>query len=125
IDSWIMQTESLMPHFSLISINSEYKLDLAERLISMGMSKAFSNAAEFSGFFNEIKSLAIGEVIHQAYIEVNEEGTEAAAATSVGIVLTSIGNTPTIRIDRPFVYFIREKHTEAILFAGKMTNPSN
>ncbi len=125
IQSWINQADTLMPHLYLPKFTSEFKMDLVEPLISMGMSKAFSNAAEFSGFFNEIKSLAIGEVIHQAYIEVNEEGTEAAAATSVGIVLTSIGNTPTIRIDRPFVYFIREKHTEAILFAGKMTNPSN
>lgn len=125
LQSWINQADTLVPHLYLPKFTSEFKMDLVKPLIGMGMSKAFSDAAEFSGFFKEIKSLAIGEVIHQAFIEVNEEGTEAAAATSVGIVLTSIGNTPTIRIDRPFVYFIREKHTKAILFAGKMLDPSN
>ena len=125
LQSWIGQADTLVPHLYLPKFTSEFKMDLAEPLISMGMSRAFSDAAEFPTFFKETKNLAIGEVIHQAFIEVNEEGTEAAAATSVGIVLNSIGNTPTIRIDRPFVYFIREKHTEAILFAGKMENPTN
>lgn len=125
LQSWIEQADTLVPHLFLPKFTSEFKMDLAEPLIDMGMGRAFSDAAEFPGLFKEIKNLAIGEVIHQAFIEVNEEGTEAAAATSIGFVLTSTGNTPTIRIDRPFVYFIWEKHTEAILFAGKMMNPSN
>lgn len=125
LQSWIDQADTLKPHLYFPKFTSKFKIELSEPLMEMGMGRAFSGVAEFPGFFKENSSLAIGEVIHQAFIEVNEEGTEAAAATAVGIVLTSIGNTPTIRIDRPFVYFIREKHTEAILFAGKMLDPSN
>jgi serpin B len=55
-------------------------------------------------------------------VEVNEEGTEAAAATSVGISLTSM--PPSVRVDRPFVFLIREKSSNAILFIGQLMNPS-
>lgn len=123
LQSWIDQADTLVPQLYLPKFTSQFKMKLNDPLIEMGMGRAFSNAAEFTGFFKESKNLAIGEVIHQAFIEVNEEGTEAAAATSVGMVMTSVGISPTIRIDRPFVYFIREKHTQAILFAGKMMNP--
>lgn len=125
LQSWVGQADTLMPHLFLPKFTSKFKMELNDPLMDIGMENPFSDAAEFTGFFKESKPLKIGEVIHQAVIEVNEEGTEAAAATSVGIEVTSIGNNPpTIRIDRPFVYFIREKHTEAILFAGKMMNPS-
>lgn len=125
LQSWVVQADTLMPHLFLPKFTSKFKMELNDPLMDIGMENPFSDAAEFTGFFKESKPLKIGEVIHQAVIEVNEEGTEAAAATSVGIEVTSIGNNPpTIRIDRPFVYFIREKHTEAILFAGKMMNPS-
>lgn len=125
LQSWVGQADTLMPHLFLPKFTSKFRMELNDPLMDIGMENPFSDAAEFTGFFKESKPLKIGEVIHQAVIEVNEEGTEAAAATSVGIEVTSIGNNPpTIRIDRPFVYFIREKHTDAILFAGKMMDPS-
>mgnify|MGYP003666585177 CR=1 FL=1 len=70
--------------------------------------------------------MAISRVIHEAVIEVNEEGTEAAAATVVEIELTSAGpSQPRVfSLDKPFVFFIQENSSGSILFAGKLGDPS-
>jgi len=112
-----------MPKFK-----TEFKMELKPVLMGMGMEAPFSDAANFSGFFrdNVGEASKISEVIHQSFIEVSESGTEAAAATSVGIVLTSAGGSqrpPIIRIDHSFVYLIHEEQSGAILFAGKIANP--
>jgi serpin B len=73
--------------------------------------------------FNDPKSLNISKVIHQSYIEVNEEGTEATAATSVEIGITAVEPSAAIIINRPFIFVIREKHSRAILFIGQFLNP--
>jgi serine protease inhibitor len=100
-----------------------YKKTLKEVLSSMGMRIAFTNAADFSNISD--LSLLINEVTHQAFIETNEEGTEAAAATVVDVVVTSAGPDTPILIDvnRPFIYFIRETTTNTILFMGKIVDP--
>ncbi len=100
-----------------------YKKTLKEVLSLMGMGIAFTDAADFSNI-SDI-GLLINEVTHQAFIETNEEGTEAAAATVVDIGLTSLGpDTPIlIDINRPFIYFIRETTTNSILFMGKVADP--
>jgi serpin B len=87
----------------------------------MGMGIAFSNSANFSRIANA--SLAISEVKHKTFVEVNEEGTEAAAVTSVGIGLTAMPSTPSLRVDRPFIFAIREHQSGTILFIGKIVNP--
>jgi serine protease inhibitor len=99
-----------------------YKKTLKELLSIMGMGIAFTDIADFSNISD--LALLINEVTHQAFIETNEEGTEAAAATIVDIGTTSAGPEP-IRIDvnRPFIYFIRETTTNSILFMGKVTDP--
>ena len=102
-------------------------MDAKEELKELGMKLPFGPGANFDGFFNKIPGgrLYIDRVIHEAVIEVNEAGSEAAAATAVVIVLKSLGDKPqpaVVRIDRPFAYFIRERHTEAILFAETMMN---
>ena len=105
----------------------EYKLLLNDVLSSMGMDRSFSAEADFSKLFNEQLELAISRVIHQSFIEVDEEGTEAAAATIVEIIETSAGpGVPpsVININSPFAFLIREKHTNSILFSGKMIAPS-
>jgi len=61
-------------------------------------------------------------VIHQAYVKVDEKGTEAAAATAVGMILTSMGTT--FRADHPFIFIIQEKETGNILFMGRVTDPT-
>ena len=85
----------------------------------MGMQKAFTGAADFSAM--SYTPLCIDEIRHKAKIKVDEEGTEAAAVTYVGMRVTSVGpggDTFYFKADRPFIYFISERSTGAILFAG-------
>lgn len=99
-----------------------YKRQLNEILIDMGMGVAFTGLADFSGISDT--NLMIDKVLHQAFIETNEEGTEAAAATSVEIKLTSANPGPLVmNIDHPFIYIIRETTTNTILFMGKVVDP--
>jgi serine protease inhibitor len=99
-----------------------FKKELNEILTDMGMGIAFTDNADFSGI-SDI-SLLINRVLHQAFIETNEEGTEAAAATVVEIGETSVNPNPiTINLDHPFLYLIRETSTNSILFIGKVADP--
>ncbi len=109
-----------VPKFKMIS-----QFSLASVLKSMGMTDAFSSKADFSEI-NGKRDLLISAVIHKAYVDVNEEGTEAAAATGVTIKLTSIGpsRTPIFRADHPFMFLIRDNHTNSILFIGRVMNPN-
>jgi serpin B len=85
----------------------------------MGMKKS-----GFPKLVQEPVPLAISRVIHQTYLDVNEDGAEAAAATAVGVWLTSMPSRPArITIDRPFLFMIREKHSGAILFLGQLIDP--
>ncbi len=100
------------------------KYFLRETLSDMGMPTAFGSNADFSGM-NGTRDLFIQSVIHQAFVEVNEEGTEAAAATGVVMEVTSIGpETPVFRADHPFIFFIQEIETGNILFVGRVCDPS-
>ena len=110
-----------MPRFKF-----SWGLKLNDILQSMGMNQAFvSNAADFSGISGG-KDLYIGYVMHKTYIDVNENGTEAAAVTAVGMFTTGMGE-PDLRkyftVNRPFLFAITEKTTGAILFIGEVTNP--
>lgn len=110
-----MEAEVSFPRFKY-----GYKKELNDVLIAMGMGPAFSNA-DFSNIADA--SLEISRVLHQAFIETNEDGTEAAAATVVGIRLTSMPMNFVLRLDRPFIYIIRETSTNAILFIGRVSDP--
>ncbi|MHC4757426.1 MAG: serpin family protein [Planctomycetota bacterium] len=108
-----------LPKFKMTS-----EFMLADVLRSMGMVDAFTMGADFSGM-NGKRDLFISAVIHKAYVDVNEEGTEAAAATAVGIRLTAIEEPPPVfRADRPFVFLIRDKVTGSILFLGRVMKPT-
>ena len=113
--------EVYLPKFKI-----EYKTGLKTVLTAMGMGQSFGDEADFSDLFVETLDLYISRVMHQSFIEVDEEGTEAAAATVVEVGVTSIGpeNPNVLHIDRPFAFFIREKHSNSILFSGKMMDPS-
>ncbi|MCL5991854.1 MAG: serpin family protein [Bacteroidetes bacterium] len=104
----------------------EYDLQLNDALKNLGMAISFDGEkADFSNMINDVK-LFISEVKHKTFIKVDEEGTEAAAATSVEMVPTSyIPQNPTVRIDRPFVFVIREKNSGGIVFIGKIVEPYN
>jgi serpin B len=106
---------------------------LAEVLKSMGMASAFDiESANFFGITDPgacmVIPLCISEVIHKAFVEVNEEGTEAAAATGVTMALCSAAfhrppPVPVFRADHPFVFLIRHNESGSILFLGRVTNP--
>jgi len=104
----------------------ETKYFLKETLSNMGMPTAFTDYADFSGMTGE-KDLTIDKVIHQAFIEVNEEGTEAAAATGVSMIRkTSMPPPPPIfKADHPFIFIIQHNETGNILFMGRVSNPKN
>jgi serpin B len=90
----------------------------------MGMPSAFG-AADFSGIAGH-RDLALSDVIHKAFVDVSEEGTEAAAATGAGAVLVSavLPDKPVVfRADHPFIFVIRDTRSGLILFAGRLTNP--
>jgi serpin B len=98
--------------------------DLKEILTALGMGVAFSQTDANFSKINNASQLFITKVKHKTFIEVDEEGTTAAAATSVGIGVTSVGpGGPEFHAIRPFLFFITEEDTGAILFAGKVENP--
>jgi serpin B len=102
----------------------ETRYSLPETLGAMGMPTAFSAAADLSGM-DGTRDLMISDVIHQAFVEVDEEGTEAAAATAVVIrqVSAPADPVPVFRADHPFVFLIRDDGTGTILFIGRIANP--
>ena len=106
----------------------ETKYFMIYTLSNLGMPTAFTDSADFSGMTgtNELK---IDKVIHQAFIEVNEEGTEAAAATGVTMYMTSFRKqkhpTPVFKADHPFIFIIQQNETGNILFMGRVNNPNN
>jgi serpin B len=106
-----------MPKFTY-----ESSFSLKEELEAMGMADAFSGAADFSGM-NGTRNLFIGDVVHKAFVSVDEAGTEAAAATAV-IMFTAAPTPPVeVRLDRPFIFMIRDIKTSAILFVGRVLDP--
>lgn len=111
-----------LPKFKL-----ETTYQMAEDLIALGMVEAFSPDADFSGMTG-FKDLNISAVIHKAFVEVNEEGTEAAAATAIIQRAGSAYNPnapviPTFRADHPFIFIIQQKENGNILFIGRVSNP--
>jgi serpin B len=100
------------------------EFELSNTLAVMGMPDAFnSRQADFSGL-NGTKNLVISSVIHKAFVDVNEKGTEAAAATGIGIAGTAMPEPPkTFRADHPFLFLIRHNPSGSILFLGRVVNP--
>lgn len=112
----VADMEIYVPQFKL-----ESSFELSKQLKQLGIPTAFSDAADFSKLGPG--SLAISQVLHKTYIDVNEDGTEAAAVTAVIITRTSMPMNE-IRFNHPFVFLIAEKTTGSIIFIGKMMNPA-
>jgi serpin B len=112
------EVQVYLPRFEL---TFPFRLD--DMLKSMGMKDAFSTKADFSGM-DGTQELHLGAVLHKAFVAVNEQGTEAAAATAVAMVTKMLAISPIIfRADHPFVFFIQENGTGSILFIGRVVNP--
>ncbi|HEY1661344.1 MAG TPA: serpin family protein [Verrucomicrobiae bacterium] len=126
--SWTTDLLSQKVIVSLPKFKITSKFSLANTLAKMGITDAFqSELADFSGMDGQ-KDLFINVVEHKAFVEVNEEGTEAAAATAV---LVNFGGasinpppTPVFRADHPFLFLIRDNHSGSVLFLGRVTNPT-
>jgi serpin B len=111
---------------TLPRFTAETTLSMKELLQDLGMKLAFErDAADFSGMLGgkARESLWIDAVLHKAFILVNEEGAEAAAATAVVVKGRKMNRTPAFEANRPFVYFIRDTRTGTILFVGRVTDP--
>lgn len=113
--------ETKMDSISLPKFEFETKYFMKDTLTEMGMSSAFFEA-DFSKM-NNSKDIVIDQVIHQAFIKVDEEGTEAAAVTAVMMELTSMRPQNIFKADHPFIFIIQDNETENILFLGRVVNP--
>ncbi len=128
LTQWIDRTRRTKVDVSIPKFKAETTYELNRTLSSMGMSAAF-RPGDFTGLSDspEAKSLYISQVLHKAFVEVDEEGTEAAAATAVVIKARSAGIQPRIAFtaNRPFVYLIRDDRSGSILFMGRVMNPQS
>ena len=113
-----VKVDTLFPKFKMTS-----RFDLSSKLQNLGMKKAFRDA-DFSGM-DGTRELYLSAVFHKAFVEVNEEGTEAAAATGAVVGLRSIRRGPSFRADHPFLFLIRDKATGSILFLGRYARPAS
>jgi serpin B len=108
-----------LPKFELTD-----ELTLNDALKAMGMEIAFNPSADFSNI-SDLEDLSISSVKHKTYVKVNEEGTEAAAVTSIEFGITSGDlDEKVVRVDRPFIFVIHETQANTILFIGKVMNPN-
>jgi len=124
VDAILKQLEGRRVALTMPRFEFESSFGLKEALAAMGMPVAFSGDADFSGMTGN-RDLYIADVIHKAFVSVDEAGTEAAAATAVVMRLTALPGTPVaVTVDRPFVFLIRDIETGAILFVGRMVAPS-
>jgi serpin B len=125
VDRWIgslgkREVKLALPKFKLTS-----QFQLSTALKALGMTSAFSDRADFSRMSTG-ERLKISEVLHKAFVDVNEQGTEAAAATAVLIETTAapIPQEPVdFTADHPFVFLLRDNRTGAILFLGRVVDP--
>ncbi|HVO42389.1 MAG TPA: serpin family protein [Aggregatilineales bacterium] len=123
---WATITTGLKPEQIKISMprfKFDFASELSKALQTLGMADAFNDHADFSGMGP--KRLYISAILHKAFIAVDENGTEAAAATAVIVAAMAIMQPPTeITIDRPFIFAIRDSQTGSILFLGRVLDPS-
>lgn len=138
LDRWLGSMKERNVHVTLPKFKSETTYRLNSSLKAMGMVRAFTdprepNGADFGGMSeatDPMQKLYITLVMHKAFVEVSEKGTEAAAATAVLVAVPTSAPattpyTPHFKADRPFIYLIRDRATGAILFLGRMMNPAS
>lgn len=122
--NWISLKPSTMDvEFAVPKFETAFETELIPTLQSLGMHKVFKEGADLSKL-SSIKELFVSSVKQKTYIKIDEEGGEAAAVTSVEVKVTSPGNIAIFRLDRPFLYGIRETSTGCLLFTGHMANPT-
>jgi serpin B len=128
MQQWVSQVAPVPKVIVTIpKFKSTQEFELSTALRALGMPQAFGAGADFSGMTGK-RDFAISAVIHKAFVDVNEEGTEAAAATAVtmrALAMRAPGPpSPVFRADHPFIFFIRDNGSRSILFLGRMTDPT-
>lgn len=121
--SWTGEFSTRQVQLALPKFKFSYENTLNDELSALGMQLAMSENADLTGI-SKSGNLTISEVKHKTFIDVNEEGTEAAAVTSTGISVTSLPQYFVMNFDRPFLFLIRENSTGLILFTGVVNNPT-
>jgi len=119
LDQWLARLREQNVSVALPRFKATSEFRLNDVLKAMGMTDAFSELADFSGMDGE-RGLFISHVVHKAFVDVNEQGTEAAAAT--GVIMKSSA-PPVFRADHPFVFLIRDIPSNSVLFIGRVMNP--
>lgn len=128
LEKWMNARKPYEVDIKLPKFKFTAQFKLKDTLAAMGMPIAFSTRADFSGM-TSIEKLMISDVIHKAFVDVHEKGTEAAAATAVIMKTLSAPIRPKVELvnfhaDHPFVFLIRDNRTGSILFAGRVVNPN-
>jgi len=125
VNEWISKMTEQKKKVYLPKFEFKFDKSLVNQLRVLGMTDAFDDGkADLSGISDDAR-LVISEVMHKTYIKVDERGTEAAAVTGITVGTTSAGpDLNTFRVNHPFVFAIREKDTNAILFIGKVMDPN-
>jgi serpin B len=124
ISKWISELSYEMVVVNLPSVKIKSAFNLNDSLVSMGMPDAFDDSkADFSGM-DGTRELYISETIHQANIEVNEEGATATATTAVVMALRGLPQEYQFHANHPFIFLLRENTTGIILFIGRVLNPA-
>jgi serpin B len=122
--AWMAGFSTQKVDLAMPKFTTQYEIKLNDVLAALGMGIAFTDLADFTRMYAP-GGLAIDEVKHKTFVKVDEEGTEAAAVTSVGVVETSLPQIISMRIDHPFVFAIRENRSQTILFIGKIAAPES
>ena len=126
---WISKLSAMEVDVTLPKFKNTSERSLAQVLTAMGISDAFSEAADLSGMSDDKEGLHISDVLHKAFVDVMEEGTEATAATAVSVVGNGfvpqepLASAVPFVADHPFLYVIRDRRTDSILFMGRMMEP--
>jgi serpin B len=125
LSGWLGNLTTRNVQVSLPKFRAESEFSLRKALSTMGMPTAFTDKADFSGI-DPKRALAISEVVHKAFVDVSEQGTEAAAATGITMRATAMRmpeQTVVFRADHAFIFLIRDTRTGVILFIGRLMNP--
>jgi serpin B len=124
-DEWdkALRQDDVLVYLPKFSLTAQFGLN--KTLAELGMPHAFDEGlADFSGMDGNEHNLFISAVIHKAFVDVNEKGTEAAAATAVIMQARAMPKpSPEFRADHPFLFFIKDKSTQSILFMGRFSEP--
>lgn len=125
VDAWLAKAKSMSGDVAMPRFEFTTRYQLPDQLQALGIKKAFGAGADFSGI-TTAEPLYISDVIHKAYIKVDEEGSEAAAATAVIMdrAPSPVMDRFAFRADHPFVFLIRDRQTGTVLFLGRYSEPT-